>query len=79
MKNHFQVLDHYCAKISHIKHKSGQTELQRRTCPREGCYKYYPTLKALKPHTRICTGIDFDIMEDENLDLDPGDECVGYE
>ena len=60
--------------MSHIKHKSGLTELQRRTCAKPGCYKYFPTLKALKFHTRICSTI-FDINDDDtddDLDLVTG-------
>ena len=64
--------------MGHIKHKSGKTELQRRTCQKEGCSKYFPTLKALEAHTKLCTGFNIE-DEVEDLDLYMGDDILGYE
>ena len=55
--------------MQHIKHKSGQTELQRKVCLK--CDAFYPTLNALKlcGSSLVITG-----DEEEALDLDGGDE-----
>ena len=70
-----KVFDTYCPKMNHIKHHTGNTELQRRICSR--CNIYYPTLAALKPHTAICSFDtlleDDDDDDDDDIDLDQGD------
>ena len=61
--------------MNQIKHASGKTELQRRVCRK--CSIYYPTLKALNTHSKICTT---DISsEEEDLELDHGDTDISQE
>ena len=68
-----KVFDAHCPKLSHITHKCGKTELQRRVCTI--CGIYYPTLKALNSHKKICKDAP-PVVEDEKelADIDYGDQ-----
>ena len=57
--------------MNHINHRSGKTELQRRVCRK--CSIYYPTLKALKAHSVVCTTDSSALDEEEDLELDHGE------
>ena len=65
-----KVQDTHCPTRLKIKHKSGLTELARRTC--SSCGIYYPTLVALKAHAPVCSGEDLSgsDMEEESENPD---------
>ena len=65
-----KVFDTHCPKMAVVKHRSGLSELKRRTCPK--CEIYYPTLKALQLHRSVCENIVFNAAPEE-MDDDPED------